>query len=209
LYVHLGFEFSHVVIGTTRALFIWKHRACCPWWLLHPSTVSGLRWLGHMDLIFFLCVYIYTHTYICYVTRLITDREQRDRNNPGSITGQPLKINKLYGTNKVLTARVVLIAQLRRHSSLGCMLLGSHDSLDQVLSSSLSWSGFLFLHKHHDQEASWGGKGLFSLHFHTAVITKEVRTGTQAGQEARADAEATEGCSLLACFPLLAQPALL
>ena len=29
--------------------------------------------------------------------------------------------------------------------------------------------GFLFLHKHHDQEASWGGKGLFSLHFHTAA----------------------------------------
>jgi hypothetical protein len=27
---------------------------------------------------------------------------------------------------------------------------------------------FLFLHKHHDQEASWGGKGLFGLHFHTA-----------------------------------------
>jgi hypothetical protein len=40
-------------------------------------------------------------------------------------------------------------------------------------------------------------------------ITKEVRTGTQAGQEAGADAEATEGCSLLACFPWLAQPALL
>jgi hypothetical protein len=30
-------------------------------------------------------------------------------------------------------------------------------------------SGFLFLHKHHDQEASWGGKGLFSLHVHVAV----------------------------------------
>jgi hypothetical protein len=29
-------------------------------------------------------------------------------------------------------------------------------------------------------------------------ITKEVRTGTQAGQEAGADAEAMEGCSLLA-----------
>ena len=29
--------------------------------------------------------------------------------------------------------------------------------------------GFLFLHKHHDQEASWGGKGLFSSHFHIAV----------------------------------------
>jgi hypothetical protein len=38
-------------------------------------------------------------------------------------------------------------------------------------------------------------------------ITKEVRTGTQAGQEAGADAEAMEGCSLLACFPWLAQPA--
>jgi hypothetical protein len=30
-------------------------------------------------------------------------------------------------------------------------------------------------------------------------ITKKVRTGTQAGQEAGADAEAMEGCSLLAC----------
>jgi hypothetical protein len=40
-------------------------------------------------------------------------------------------------------------------------------------------------------------------------ITKEVRTGTQAGQEAEADAEAMEGCSLLACFPWLAQSALL
>jgi hypothetical protein len=40
-------------------------------------------------------------------------------------------------------------------------------------------------------------------------ITKDVRTGTQAGQEARADAEAMEGCSLLAFLPWLAQPALL
>jgi hypothetical protein len=32
-------------------------------------------------------------------------------------------------------------------------------------------------------------------------ITKELRTGTQAGQEAGADAEAMVGCSLLACFP--------
>jgi hypothetical protein len=30
-------------------------------------------------------------------------------------------------------------------------------------------------------------------------ITKEVRTGTLAGQEAGADAEAIEGCSLLTC----------
>jgi hypothetical protein len=29
--------------------------------------------------------------------------------------------------------------------------------------------GSLFLHKHHDQGASWGGKGLFGLHFRIAV----------------------------------------
>jgi hypothetical protein len=40
-------------------------------------------------------------------------------------------------------------------------------------------------------------------------ITKEARTGTQAGQEAGADAEAMEGCSLLACLTWFAQPALL
>jgi hypothetical protein len=40
-------------------------------------------------------------------------------------------------------------------------------------------------------------------------ITKEVRAGTQAAQEARADAESMEGWSLLAIFPWLAQPALL
>ena len=40
-------------------------------------------------------------------------------------------------------------------------------------------------------------------------ITKEVRTGSHADQEAAADAEAMEGCSLLACLFWLAQPALL
>jgi hypothetical protein len=40
-------------------------------------------------------------------------------------------------------------------------------------------------------------------------ITKEVRTGTQAGQGAGADAEAMVGCSLLTYLPWLAQPALL
>jgi hypothetical protein len=38
---------------------------------------------------------------------------------------------------------------------------------------------------------------------------RDVRTGTQAGQEAGADAEAMEECSLLVCFPWLAQSALL
>jgi hypothetical protein len=41
------------------------------------------------------------------------------------------------------------------------------------------------------------------------LITKGCRTGTQAGQKAGADAEAMERCSLLACFPWLAQPVLL
>jgi hypothetical protein len=44
---------------------------------------------------------------------------------------------------------------------------------------------------------------------HCCSSPREVRTGTQAGQEAGADAEALEGCCLLACFPWLAQLALL
>jgi hypothetical protein len=60
--------------------------------------------------------------------------------------------------------------------------------------------GFYSCPKHHDQEPNWGGKGLFSLHFpHCCSSPEEVRTGTQAGQEAGADAEAMEGCYLLAC----------
>jgi hypothetical protein len=41
------------------------------------------------------------------------------------------------------------------------------------------------------------------------LITKEIRTGTQAGQKAGVDAEAMEGCSLLVCFPWFAQLAFL
>jgi hypothetical protein len=40
-------------------------------------------------------------------------------------------------------------------------------------------------------------------------ITKGIRTGTQAGQKAGADAEAMEGCFLFVCFPWLAQLAFL
>ena len=39
---------------------------------------------------------------------------------------------------------------------------------------------------------------------HNCSSLKEVSTGTQASQEARADAEAMEGCPLLAFFPWLA-----
>jgi hypothetical protein len=55
-----------------------------------------------------------------------------------------------------------------------------------------------------------GRKGFIQLTLpHCYSSPKEVRIGTQTGQEAGADAEAMEGCSLLACFSWLAQPALL
>jgi hypothetical protein len=45
-----------------------------------------------------------------------------------------------------------------------------------------------------------GEERVYSAYTSTLLfITKEIRTGTQAGQEAGADAEAMEGCSLLAC----------
>jgi hypothetical protein len=43
---------------------------------------------------------------------------------------------------------------------------------------------------------------VYSAYISTLLLSpKKVRTGTQAGQKAGADAEAMEGCSLLACFP--------
>jgi hypothetical protein len=55
-----------------------------------------------------------------------------------------------------------------------------------------------------------GKERVYSTYTSTLLfITKEVRPGTQAGQEAGADAEAMEGCSLLACFPWLDQLAFL
>ena len=50
-----------------------------------------------------------------------------------------------------------------------------------------------------------GEERVYSAYTSTLLlITKEFRTGTQAGQEAGADAEAMEGCSLLAYSPWLA-----
>jgi hypothetical protein len=54
---------------------------------------------------------------------------------------------------------------------------------------------FVLLHKHHEQEASWRGKGLFSLHFHIAVHhqRKSGQELTQARNlESGADAETVE-----------------
>jgi hypothetical protein len=55
-----------------------------------------------------------------------------------------------------------------------------------------------------------GEERVYSSYTSTLLLSpKEVRTGTQTVQEAGADAEAMKGCSFLACFSWLAQPALL
>jgi hypothetical protein len=70
----------------------------------------------------------------------------------------------------------------------------------------MSQSGFVFLHtKHHDKEASWGGKGLFSLHLHTAVH-HQCKSGHKLTQgrnsQVGADAEAMKGVLLNGLLPL-------
>jgi hypothetical protein len=65
------------------------------------------------------------------------------------------------------------------------------------------------MHKHHDQEASWGGKGLFGLHFHAAVHHQR-KSGLELKQVRKQELmQRPWGCSLLACLLWLAQPALL
>jgi hypothetical protein len=73
----------------------------------------------------------------------------------------------------------------------------------------LFFSGFLFLHKHHEQEASWEKRVYSAYNSILLFISKEIRTRTQVGQKAGADAEAMKGFPLLVCFPWIAQPVLL
>jgi hypothetical protein len=54
-----------------------------------------------------------------------------------------------------------------------------------------------------------GEERVYLAYTSTTMFITKVRTGPQAGQEAGADAEAMQGCSLLACFPWLAQLAFL
>jgi len=58
-------------------------------------------------------------------------------------------------------------------------------------------------------KANASGNTFLKDSFQRLISPKEVRTGTQAGEEAGADAEAMEGCFLLACFLCLAQLAFL
>jgi hypothetical protein len=59
-------------------------------------------------------------------------------------------------------------------------------------------------------KATWGGKGLFGLHFHSIIKSKSGQEFKQGRNlQAGADAEATEQCYLLAYSLWLAQPAFL
>ena len=68
------------------------------------------------------------------------------------------------------------------------------------------WYQFVLVGVSIPAQTSWrrsklGRKGFIHLTFpHCCSSLKEVRTGTQAGQGAGTDAEAMEGCSLLACL---------
>jgi hypothetical protein len=66
--------------------------------------------------------------------------------------------------------------------------------------------------KYHDHNASWEGKNLFVLYFHI-VVSHQKKSGQKLMQdrnlEAGTDADATEGCCILACPSWLAQLAFL
>jgi hypothetical protein len=83
-----------------------------------------------------------------------------------------------------------------------------NDIVSRLQKPKYNTVGFL---THHDYFFLGGGEeSVYSAYTSILLfITKEVRTGTQAGQKAGADAEAMEGCSLLACLTWLAQPAFL
>ena len=75
----------------------------------------------------------------------------------------------------------------------------------------IKWTYFVLFRVTDPAQTSWprsnlGRKCFIQLTLpHSCSSLKEVSTGTQAGQEAGADAEAMEGYSLLACYPWLAQ----
>jgi hypothetical protein len=85
------------------------------------------------------------------------------------------------------------------------------EKLESVSPMSKSWEkreclsqGLYSFTKHHGQKASWGGKSLFSLHFHIAVHHQR-KSGQELMQgrnlKTGADAETMEGCCLQACLP--------
>jgi hypothetical protein len=85
-----------------------------------------------------------------------------------------------------------------------CMMYVKHIHICMCLSQGFYSCTNIMTKKH------LGRKGFIQLTLpYCCSSPKEVRTGTQAGQEAGAEAEAMEGCSLLACFPWLTHLAFL
>jgi hypothetical protein len=66
----------------------------------------------------------------------------------------------------------------------------------------IKMSGFLFLHKHHDQEVSWGGTGLFSLHFHTAVHHQGIQDWNSSRSGSRSWCRGHGGMFITGLLPL-------
>ena len=112
---------------------------------------------------------------------------------------------------KYLTNTTSCLAFLLGHSLMLCSLPQPWSRLIQTLTLlPLRKLPSVLVRVSIPKQTSWprsklGKKGFIQLTLQYWFITKEVRTGTQAGQEAGADAEAMEGCSLLACLPWLAQ----
>jgi hypothetical protein len=69
--------------------------------------------------------------------------------------------------------------------------------------------GFLSLHKHHDQEASWGGT--YSVYTSYTAVHHQRKSGLELKQVRKQELmqRPWRDVLYLACFPWLAQPALL
>jgi hypothetical protein len=74
-----------------------------------------------------------------------------------------------YFAYRVKDAQRDLQSTERPQVTVGSLRMLTEARLGGGLGLCLSQGFFLFLHKHHNLEASWGGKSLFSLHFRIAV----------------------------------------
>jgi hypothetical protein len=85
------------------------------------------------------------------------------------------------------------------------------DAETRWISISVSFF-FIAVMKHHDQKASWGGKGLFGLHFYIIVHHRR-KSGQELKQvrnlEPGSDAETIKEYSVLTFSSWLIQPAFL
>jgi hypothetical protein len=90
------------------------------------------------------------------------------------------------------------------------MLLTAEPFLQSQPSAVCFTQGFYCYDETPQPKITWGGKGLFQFMLVVSPLLKEVRAGAQGRNlKTGAEAEAMEGCCLLACSAWLARPALL